>query len=51
MVGPLGVPRAPVHMRMGMAQLSGHIRDSGVGHCLLVLVEDFCRSSDEALVC
>ena len=29
----LGVPRAHVHMRMGMAQLSGHIRDGGVGHC------------------
>ena len=29
----LGVPRAHVHMRMGMAQLSGHTRESGVGHC------------------
>ena len=29
----LGVPRAHVHMRMGMAQLSGHIRESGVRHC------------------
>ena len=29
----LGVPRAHVHMRMGMAQLSGHIREGGVEHC------------------
>ena len=28
-----GIPRARVHMRMGMAQLSGHTRESGVGHC------------------
>ena len=29
----LGVPRVRVHMRMGMAQLSGHIREGGVRHC------------------
>ena len=27
------IPRARVHMRMGMAQLSGHTRGGGVGHC------------------
>ena len=29
----LGVPRVHVHMRMGMAQLSGHIREGGAGYC------------------
>ena len=28
-----GIPRARAHMRMGMAQLSGHTRGSGVGYC------------------
>ena len=28
-----GIPRARVHMRMGMAQLSGHTRECGVGYC------------------
>ena len=27
------VPHAPVRMRTGGAQLSGHILESGVGHC------------------
>ena len=27
------IPCARAHMRMGMAQLSGHTRDSGVVHC------------------
>ena len=32
--GPfLGIPCARAHMRMGMAQLSGHTRESGVGYC------------------
>ena len=29
----LGMPCARAHMRMGMAQLSGHTRESGVGYC------------------
>ena len=29
----LGIPCARAHMRMGMAQLSGHTRESGVGYC------------------
>ena len=29
----LVVPRAPVHIRNGRAQLSGRILESGVGHC------------------
>ena len=29
----LGIPCARAHMRMGMAQLSGHTRVSGVGYC------------------
>ena len=29
----LVVPRAPVHIRMGGAQLSGRILESGAGHC------------------
>ena len=33
---PLVVPRAPVHIRVGGAQLSGRILESGVGHCLPV---------------
>ena len=32
----LVVPRAPVHIRMGGAQQSGRILESGVGHCLPV---------------
>ena len=32
----LVVPRAPVHIRMGGAQLSGRILESGAGHCWLV---------------
>ena len=28
-----GIPCARAHMRMGMAQLSGHTRVSGVGYC------------------
>ena len=34
--GSLGIPRARAHMRMGMAQLSGHTRESGVGYCFRV---------------
>ena len=32
----LGIPCARAHMRMGMAQLSGHTRESGVGYCFRV---------------
>ena len=32
----LVVPRVPVHIRMGGAQLSGRILESGVGHRLPV---------------
>ena len=32
----LVVPRAPVHIRMGGAQLSGRILESGVIHMLLI---------------
>ena len=35
-VGPPATPRVHVHMRMGKAQLSGHILESGAGHCLPV---------------
>ena len=51
----LGVPRAHVHMRMGMAQLSGHIRDGGVGHCsrtcgglfVAPLMKPWCAEGEE----
>ena len=32
-VRSLGIPCAHAHMRMGMAQLSGHTRESSVGYC------------------